>query len=232
MKTKYTWILFDLDGTLFDYEKAESKAFEQMFNDLSLTYRTEYLHIYQTINTQCWHELEKGRITPEELRTKRFKLLLNALGLIGDPERCSESYLQNLSQVSVMLEGAEEILEYLVKHYRLMVVTNGLAQVQHNRIQPIAHYFHDMLISEELGVSKPDRMFFEEAFTRMDHPSKNEVLIVGDSLSSDIRGGYSYGIDTCWFNPNGLPKPDDIDITYEITSIYALKSFLSPAIGD
>ena len=197
-----------------------------MFIDLSLPFHAEYLSLYQEINTGCWHDLEKGKITPEELRTKRFKLLLDALGLEANPDHCSESYLQNLSQISTMLEGAEEILEYLVKHYQLMVVTNGLAQVQHKRIQPIAHYFQDLLISEELGVSKPDRGFFDEAFKRMDHPFPKDVLIVGDSLSSDMKGGYCYGIDTCWCNPRGLSNLDDIGITYEITSICELKSFL------
>jgi YjjG family noncanonical pyrimidine nucleotidase len=216
---RYTWLLFDADGTLFDYDKAEMQALRQTFEQFGHAYQTEYLALYRPINQKLWVELEQGTITQAALQVRRFELLLQSLGIQGDGSAFGTCYLQNLAGAWALMDGAEEMIRALHPAYRLMIVTNGLKDVQRPRLNasPIGKYFDDVVISEEVGAAKPSRAFFDVAFARMGNPPKREVLLIGDSLSADIRGGIDYGIDTCWFNPAHLPRPAGWDIRYEIS---------------
>jgi HAD superfamily hydrolase (TIGR01549 family) len=122
------------------------------------------------------------------------------------------------------MEGAYDVLQALHQHSRIAVVTNGLEAVQRNRLMrsSIHPFVSELIISEEIGAAKPHRAYFDAALARSGHPSKKDVLIIGDSLSSDIRGGADYGIDTCWYNPTGLPGPEGLPITYEIKHLHEL----------
>lgn len=117
---------------------------------------------------------------------------------------------------------------YNYKDYRLAIVTNGLKDVQNNRIRKstIAKYFEDIVISEEVELSKPDPKIFELSLNNIKHTDKNKVLIVGDSLTSDIQGGINFGVDTCWFNPNKVSNETGIKPTYEISNLMKLKDIL------
>lgn len=218
---QYTWLLFDADGTLFDYDKAETQALRQTFEQFGHPYQAEYLALYRPINQQLWVDLEHGAITPAALQVRRFELLLQTLGIEGDGAAFGARYLQNLAGAWALIDGAEEMIRALHPAYRLMVITNGLRDVQRPRLNasPIGKYFADVVISEEIGVAKPSSGFFDVAFERMGHPDKRQVLLIGDSLSADIRGGIDYGIDTCWFNPGHLPRPAGWDIRYEISAL-------------
>lgn len=227
---RYSYCLFDLDGTLFDYDKAESAAIRKTFQDHNVEYSPSYLLEYRKINKQIWLDYESGIITQTELKTERFCRLLKVLGIDADPEKFGISYLKNLSQGRYLLPGVIPVLELLSENnIKMYLITNGLKDVQRERLSgsEITRYFMDIFISEELGSAKPDNAIFDESFRRMGSPEKEEVLLIGDSLSSDIAGGCSYKIDTCWYNPNHLDNNSGHTPTYTIKDISELKQMFS-----
>jgi 2-haloacid dehalogenase len=215
---RYRWVLFDADGTLFDYDAAETAALEQTFRASGQPFQRGYAGLYRQINVQIWQAFERGEISPDRLRVRRFEQLLAAIGVDADPQAFSEGYLRHLAQGTALVEDALDVVQALHGNVGLLIITNGLAEVQRERFEGSAlrDYFPDLVISEEVGAAKPDGRIFEIAFQRMNNPRKEEVLMVGDSLTSDIQGGNQYGIDTCWFNPGGHPRPAGVTVCYEI----------------
>ncbi|MFQ5855629.1 MAG: YjjG family noncanonical pyrimidine nucleotidase [Anaerolineae bacterium] len=228
---QYKWILFDADGTLFDYDRAESTALEKTFQQMGHRFESRYTEAYRRINGQIWLDFEQGKISQDRLRVKRFELLFEAVNVESDPLEFSERYLKNLADGSDLIEGAEDTISALYGKVGLVVITNGLKDVQRPRLakSAIGDYLAEVVISEEVGAAKPDRRIFDVAFSRMGNPKKDEVLIVGDSLTSDIKGGNEYGIDTCWFNPTQTPCYHDVEIQYEISSLSELLTIVSAA---
>ncbi len=221
---KYKWLLFDADGTLFDYDRAEAFALRKTFEELELEFEARYAEVYRRINAQIWLDFEAGKITQQRLRTRRFELLFDAVGISCDPVEFSRLYLGYLAQGTDLIDGAEDVLDSLSGRVGLLIVTNGIADVQRPRFarSSVGQHFSDVVISEEVGTAKPDPAFFEVAFARMGFPRKEDVLIVGDSLSSDIQGGLNYGIDTCWFNPQGKTNGSGVVAHYEIRELKEL----------
>ena len=216
---KYTWLLFDADHTLFDFDLAEVKALANSFAEFGYPYNEATGQTYRTINQQIWRELERGEITPNELRTTRFLRLYNAVGIQAEPEPFSDAYLRHLANCGDLIDDAETIIQ----QYKLALITNGLSDVQRPRLatSPLQPYFQTITISDEIGYAKPDPRIFDAAFAQMGNPAKTEVLIIGDSLSSDMQGGVNYNIDTCWFNPQNKPL-NGLPITYEIQQLAEL----------
>ena len=221
MMTPYTWLCFDADGTLFDYNLAEGIALKQTFQTVNTPYKEDYLDLYRGINQQLWQALEQQTITVPVLRLRRFEMLVESAQLTCSADQMSAAYIDHLANCAELIDGAVEVLSALQGKYRLAIVTNGLQAVQTSRLahSPIREYIRELIISEEVGAAKPAAAFFDAAFARMGHPAKSKVLIIGDSLTSDMRGGVDYGIDTCWYNPAGEPRPGDLPITYEIAHL-------------
>lgn len=224
---KYKWLLFDLDGTLFDYDKGETVAFQKTFDDFKINYKEEFLSIYDSINKQLWKKFELGQIEVEKLKVERFELLLDQIDHDVNPAEFSNNYLVNLSNCTFLLDGVEELLRELDGKFKMMLITNGLKSVQRPRLKnsTIKNYFEDIVISEEVGSAKPDNKIFDIAFSKMNKPPKDEVLMIGDSLSSDIQGGINYNLDTCWLNVKSL-NSNGLAPTYEIKNISELKNIL------
>ncbi len=230
---KYKWLLLDADGTLFDFDRAEASALETTFAQAGQAFHAGLAALFQQINKQMWTAFEQGRITPAALRVERFAQLFAAAQIELDPSAFGEQYLHNLAQCSELIDGAQEVIEALYGRVGLVIVTNGLAAVQRQRFarSAIRDRFADWIISEEIGAAKPDARFFEITFARIGHPRKDDVLIVGDSPTSDMRGGRDYGIDTCWFNPAGRPRPAELAIRYEITNLSELLPIVECSAG-
>ncbi len=226
---KYQWLLFDADGTLFDYDKAEANALQKTFLAFDFEFTKHYARAYREINAQIWLAFENGEITQGELRTERFERLSKVVGVDFDPNKFSQKYLQFLGDGHYLLDGAEEVLAELEGQVDLMLITNGLKDVQRARLSQstIQDYFSDVIISEEVGAAKPDARIFEVAFDKMGNPDKAEVLIIGDSLTSDIRGGNQFGIDTCWYNPKGKICDQDVSIHFEINHLNEILGIIS-----
>lgn len=224
---KYEWLMFDADGTLFDYYKAEENALRLTFEQLDHPFEVNYISIYRNINGKIWLEFEQDNIDQVTLRTRRFELLFEAINLQADAQRFSAQYLINLSNRTDLIEGAEKLVQGLAEKCKLAIITNGLADVQRPRFKQSAihEYFDAIIISEEVGAAKPKPKIFDVAFAEMDHPAKDQVLIIGDSLTSDMQGGVNYGIDTCWFNPDDKTN-GTLPCTYEISQLSELPPLL------
>ncbi|MCI0398117.1 MAG: YjjG family noncanonical pyrimidine nucleotidase [Chloroflexi bacterium] len=228
MNKRYQWLLFDADGTLFDYDRAEATALEQSFRQAGAPFEPRYLALYRQINHQLWQALERREMSPAVLRVRRFELLFEALQVELPPAAFSASYLQHFGACAELMEGAVELLHGLQGKYRLAIITNGLQDVQRSRLacSAIGEYIAELIISEEVGYAKPHQAIFDAALARLGHPAKSEVLMIGDSLTSDMQGGCDYGLDTCWYNPAGHPRPPHLPLTYEISHLSQLMELL------
>lgn len=227
---KYKVILFDADETLFDFKKTEREAFKNAMIDFGVDYDEGYhFSIYKEINTAIWKELEEGLITQDKLKVERFKRLNDKLNAGFNEEEFARAYMMHLGNGSFLLDGAIELIEDLSSKYILSIVTNGLTSVQERRVKKsvIAKYFKEIVISEEVGVSKPNPEIFEYALRNIEGINKSEILMIGDSLSSDIRGGINYGIDTCWFNIHKEKNNMELNPTYEVSSYKELADLLA-----
>jgi putative hydrolase of the HAD superfamily len=226
---KYEIIIFDADETLFDFKKSERDAFKNAMMEFDIEYdENHHLKIYSEINSEIWKEFENGIITQEKLKVERFKRLADRLNINFDEYLFAKSYMKHLANASFVYEDSIELVESLHKNYRLTIVTNGLKEVQNKRIKQsiISKYFEDVIISEEVNVAKPDSKIFEIALNNLNHVDKSKVLMVGDSLTSDIKGGINFGIDTCWYNPNKIVNSTDIEPTYEISELSQLREII------
>ncbi|MDZ4992530.1 noncanonical pyrimidine nucleotidase, YjjG family [Clostridium perfringens] len=226
---KYEVIIFDADETLFDFKKSEREAFKNTMLKFDIEYDENYhLKIYKEINTGIWKEFEQGLITQEKLKVERFKRLSDKLNVSFDEINFAKSYMEHLANASFLYDHSMDLIENLNKSYKLSIVTNGLISVQDKRIRQsdIAKYFDAIVISEEILIAKPDPKIFEHTLKHMSFSDKSKVLMVGDSLTSDIQGGINFGIDTCWYNPNKIKNETSIKPTYEISSFDELKALL------
>ncbi|WP_026478763.1 YjjG family noncanonical pyrimidine nucleotidase [Alkaliphilus transvaalensis] len=225
---KYDVILLDADGTLFDYDLAEANALEKTYQYFNLNYDNQELNQYRIINSQIWRDFEEGRIDSKSLRTERFKRLFKDSKEAVDIEGFSKRYLTHLGEGDYLIDGAEAVCKYLYKKYQIIILTNGITDVQYSRINrsPLHKYIHKIITSEETGFKKPDIGIFDYTFHAIAHKDKGRTLIIGDSLSSDIQGGVNYQIDTCWYNPLGDENKTGLKPTYEIKDLKELMELL------
>jgi YjjG family noncanonical pyrimidine nucleotidase len=227
-RTCYQWLLFDADGTLFDFNQAEALALRQAFERTKISYDPSYLDTFKKINQALWEMVETGELQPGEVKVRRFELFLETLQISHSPTVFSEKYVQCLAARSELIEGAADVIQELQGKYRLAILTNGLKEVQRSRLAAsvIQHHISELIISEEVGSAKPAKAFFDAAFLRLGNPAKSSALMVGDSWVSDIQGASGYGIDVCWYNPGRQSRPAQPQIAREIASLHELVEWL------
>ena len=222
-------VLFDLDDTLFDFHKAEKIALTKTLVHFGIDPTEETLALYSTINAAHWKRLELGEISREEVKVGRYRELFKTIGVECDPVKATAYYESMLAIGHYFMPGAPELLEELYRKYRLYIVSNGTAKVQEGRIgsSGIAKYMDGIFISQILGTNKPDKQFFDICFAEIPDFSLSETVIIGDSLSSDIKGGINAGITTVWFNPKGIENDSDIKPDYTIKEFSEVPGLLS-----
>ena len=227
LNMKYDIILFDADDTLLDFKRAERVALVNSLNKNDILIKNEDIEIYSKINLSLWKMLEKNEITREKLKVERFTRFLNAINKSGDGRILSECYMDELAKCGFVKDGAMEICECLSKKCRLFIATNGLTAVQNSRfsLSGLNKYIEAMFITETIGYQKPNVEFFDYIFRFLGDIDKNKVLMVGDSVSSDIMGGINAGIDTCLLDENGSFKDCSL-CTYRITALSELKEIV------
>ena len=220
-------LLLDLDDTILDFQMTEYVALGQTLELFGVEVTEEVRRRYHVINKDHWARLERGEITRVFLRGNRFAQLFRELGREVDGMECAAVYEGFLGQKAIFLPGARETLEELQGKYRLFLASNGNAHVQHGRLKDggLYDYFEDIFISQEVGHNKPSLEYFEACFARIPGFDRDKTMIVGDSLSSDIRGGLAAGIKTCWVNPGGK-ECGEVCPHYEIETLAGLPALL------
>lgn len=218
---KYQWILFDADETLFHFDNFA--GLKHMFAQHGVTFEKVEYDEYQVVNKQLWVEYQNNQISAEQLQTRRFKLWSDRLAISA--KELNKQFLDSMAEICKTLPGAIELVTHLHENkVNMGIITNGFAQLQHIRLERTGFlpYFSPVVISELVGVAKPHAKIFEHALEQMGAPNKNHVLMVGDTLESDILGGKNFGFDTCWLNHHNKTHPQEITPTYQIQSLTEL----------
>lgn len=223
MARRYRAVFFDADDTLFDYPSGERAALLASRERFRLAVEPEaFLAAYRRHNHDVWKEFERGEIDQATLRVERFRRLAVELGLQEPPlEQVSSFYLEALSGQSQLLAGALELVRDLAAAFPLALITNGIASVQRRRFaaSPILPHFKAVVISEEVGIAKPDPRIFAPALAAVGVAAA-DVLYVGDSVTSDMAAARNAGMDFCWVNPQGAAVPKGYAPAYVITSLH------------
>ena len=224
----FEFLFLDLDDTILDFHKAERLAIAKTIRQFGLEPTEEVLQRYHLINKWHWEQLELGKLTRPEVLENRFGVLFQEFGVQADKAACARAYEQNLSIGHYFLPGAEEAVDRLSQKYRLFLASNGTASVQKGRMTSanLYRFFEKVFVSQEIGHNKPSVEYFEAAFSQIPGFDKSKCLMVGDSLTSDIRGGIRAGIKTCWVNPDHASHPADIVPDYQIEYLHQLEELL------
>lgn len=224
----YRIALFDADNTLLDFTRAEHDALCACLAARGLPTDEATVSSYSAINDGHWKRLELGLTTRDRLKTERFEDFFSSMGYEGDPVLMARDYEATLGKQTCILDGALELIQALYGKCALYIVTNGITAVQQSRFGgcALAPYFDRSFISEQIGCAKPEKRFFDLVAAEIPGFDPREVLVIGDSLSSDIQGGINAGLDTCWFNPKGKPAPADMPITYTVSRLSEIKAII------
>jgi 2-haloacid dehalogenase len=225
---KYDLLLFDADDTLFDFYKAMCEALTKTLAEHGVSCTDEMIGRYDAINQRCWLRYEAGEFTREQMQRGRFTEFLSGMGLDCTPEQFDARYLEHLGDCPYLYDGALELCENLSHFYRLAIVTNGISTMQRRRMENslIAQYFEQIFISADTGYKKPEKGFFDYVFSRYPDIPLSKILIIGDSLGSDIKGGIDAGIATCWVNTRQEPPNKTLVPDYIYDDLSGLHSIL------
>ena len=222
-------LLIDIDGTLLDYRQSEALGISAIMEHYGVTPTPELAAHYHDVNQSFWEKYEKGEITRAQINEGRYPAFFGELGVEVDPEVCEEIYQDFVNNRLVPVEGAEDMLRYLSGKYLLYAASNGYSDKQRERLRKagMISYFTDIFVSQETGSQKPQKEFFDYCFARMPAGLKrDEVMIIGDGLTSDMRGGNNAGVHTCWLNAYGEVNHAGVSIDVEIHSLAEIRNFL------
>lgn len=209
LKKKYTHIFFDLDNTLWDFEQNSYHALHSSFNHFSLEKKgieyNRFFHIYSEHNKKLWEDYRLQKMMKNELKQLRFQLTFDDLNISGiDADEMNAFYLSEMPKQTHLINGAEEILQYLKKKgCALHIITNGFKEVQHKKLETsgLKKYFIKIFISEDVKAPKPDRKIFEYSVKSANAP-KGKSLMVGDDWEIDVEGAINFGFDAVFLNQN------------------------------
>ena len=222
---RYNWVLFDADETLFSFNSY--LGLTAMLKRYGIDFSREDYDAFQAVNKLLWVAYQNNEITAQDIQMRRFAKLAEQTGV--DQIKLNQELMAEMAKVSKPLDGVMEMLEALHPKVKMGIITNGFTELQQQRLQntQTEKFFDIVVVSEQIGVAKPDRKVFDYAFSQMDDLDKTKILMVGDTLASDILGGYNSGIDTCWFNHANLPNDIKIQPTYEIKDMRELVGIVS-----
>ena len=226
---KYEFIFLDIDDTILDFGAAEKAAYTRALAVHGIPYSDALLEQYRRVNAAWWEMLERGEVDRDRMLVDRHRAFFGERGIRADPEAFEADYRRFLGVGHWFVEGAEELLAYLrSRGYRLFIASNGVSDTQYSRLESagIGPYFERIFISEDTGSHKPEPEYFEWCFARIPGFDPVRALLIGDSLSSDIKGAKAAGIASCWFNRTGKAAPPDLQPEYEITALAQLRDFL------
>lgn len=226
---RYSYLFFDADETLYDFKHSEKTAFFRAFEHFGIPCEEKWERVYSEINQKYWLKYNKGKVTKDQLMRGRFADLLKKMKLKLDPSELNACYRSKLGEDATLLPDAYDVVNKLCKSYKLVMITNGFESQQQSRfaLSGISDCFEGCYTSDKMGVAKPAKEYFDKVMSLVGIEDKSKILIIGDSLSSDIEGGNNSGIDTCWFNPGGKKRPKGYDIKFEIKQLTELYEILN-----
>ncbi len=221
-------VLLDLDNTIIDFNECARHSIMGIFAKHGLPYTDQTLPTFISENVKIWKRLENGEITKDFLRANRWNIILKKLGIDFDGTIVEELFEKGVALGAYPVEGAEFLLEYLYPKYDLYIVSNGFRFVQESRLKigGFDKYFKQLFLSEDIGIQKPAKEFFDYCFEQLGYPENSDVILIGDSLSADIAGGINYGIDCIWFNKNLDPLPAELSPTYTVTKLHEIENII------
>lgn len=222
---KYLHLLFDVDDTLFDFPKASARAFSEMCQRNRIPETPGLYQFYHNINLSLWAAFDRGEVTKDFVVLERYVRLFRELDIQRDPAQCNRDYLEVLGNTLYPLPHAEAVCRELFRRgHKLYLVTNAVASVQKSRLSicPFADVFTASFISEEAGASKPQKAYYDYVQSRVPGLSRENTLVIGDSLSTDMEGANRAELPCCWFNPTQRAKPDGLRIDYTISDLRQL----------
>lgn len=227
--SQFTTILWDVDDTLLDFLYSQRYAVTKCFRSIGREITEEQIQRYSKINDDYWKRLELGEVTKEQLFTGRFVTLFHEYGIENiDVEAFAKEYQEALGSVFSYLDDSLDICRALQGRVHQYVVTNGDTATQRNKLElsGLAAIMDDLFISEQVGAPKPNRAFFDHVLARIEEKDKARILIVGDSVSSDIKGGVQAGIATCWYRTDGTENQSVYRPDYEISDLHTVFDIL------
>lgn len=228
----YQILLWDIDGTILNFKAAEKHAFSACITRFFNIPCTDEMHQrYSALNETFWQKLERGEMTRDQILTERFTDFFRREGLPQtDPVRFNALYHSLLPETIVFNDDCKSMLEEFSSFTKQYAVTNGTKSVQDPKLKKsgLGTIFDDVFISEVIGYEKPSSSFFDYVFAHIPSVPKESILLIGDSLTSDIKGAVTAGIDCCWYNPERKPVPDNPKITYFIQDLRELRDIVTP----
>ncbi len=225
----YRFVFLDLDDTILDFHAAEQVAYAKALAEHGIERTQPLLDRYHAINIAWWEKMDRGEVDRDTLLVERHRELFTELGISADPAAFEASYRKWLGVGHWFLPDAAETLEYLRgRGYRLFLASNGVIDTQYARLESagIGPFFEALFISEEIGFHKPQKAYFDACFARIPDFDPAGAILIGDSLSSDIRGAKNAGIASVWLNRIGRIAPPELRPDYEIHSLRELRGIL------
>lgn len=224
----YKAIFLDIDDTVFNFKKCSESALKETFSTLNLEYNKNVFESFSAIDERLWKQQKEELLTVAEVLDIRFAELSETLGLNYDSNLAKEHFGKLLGEQYIMEPGIEEVLKELSADYKIYAASNGVLTMQENRLQlsELKKYFTDLYVSDDIGYAKPNINFFIESMDRAKLKA-SEILMVGDSLVSDIAGARAADIDSVWYNPYSLENLSKISADYEIKDLHELAGILN-----
>lgn len=221
-------VLIDVDDTLLDFPLCSQWAMEDAAAQFGLRLPEGFFPIFNDINNSLWARLERKEITSEELFAVRWNMIFQKVGIDFDGPTFEKAFLANMGRSHALVEGAEDLLAYLSAKYDVYVASNSRRAHQLGRMKlaGLYTYFKDFFVSESIGHPKPAPEFFAVCMERAGVGSKDELIMIGDSLSADIAGACAFGIPSCWFNKYKKPLPDGLCPTHTVERLADIKAIL------
>jgi YjjG family noncanonical pyrimidine nucleotidase len=221
-------ILIDIDNTLLDFHLSVADTLERVFKQFEIGFLPEYVPVFIEINDGLWRRIEKGELTREGLFKIRFDTVFKALKINRDGAPVETAFRRELFNSAIPVQGAKELLEYLSSKYDVYAASNAIYDQQVHRLKKagLFSYIKDIFVSERIGFQKPTREFFDFCFNSIGSATKDQAVMIGDSLTADIKGGNEYGITTIWFNHGNAQDNPDIKPDYKVDKLVDIKNIL------
>ncbi len=220
-------VFIDIDDTLLDFTKCANDAIKSACNKFGVPYTTMLVDTFHPINLDLWHRLEKKEVTKEKLFDTRFQIVFDKLGIKADGIAFETAFRENFHESAILVDGARDLLEYLRSKYKVYVASNASMHQQTNRMKraELDGYIDGYFVSEEIGFPKPQKEFFDACFKALPDVKPQDVVMIGDSLSADIKGACEYGLKTIWYNHRNEPT-SDVKCDYIVSRLSEVKNIL------